>query len=298
MNDEILTLLDLMRVRGTTCVSERLTAPWKVHIEAEPALTRFHLVLAGCIWIGIDGAPNEVQLCPGDMVIIPNGKAYAYSDRKCPQRKIGKSMAKQGAQGSETTMLCGEFRFAESTPPVIVSRLPDMLVERGGEGSSARGLDLLMQLIKVETGGRAVSPQCVLNRLTEILCLHAIQNWLRRTLSHDEALRALADPRINAVMDKIHSEPTQTWTVDSLARVYGQSRAAFAAHFKFATGQSPITYVRQCRIKRACEMLEETALPVDEVAYMAGYSDTNAFNRAFRRETGASPGAYRRMPRL
>jgi AraC-like DNA-binding protein len=304
MTDEILELLDLMRVRGTACVGESLTAPWKVCVDENPDLARFHLVLAGRTWISMDGASDGIQLFPGDIVIIPNGKAHCYFDRKergVPSEATmlnGHAKISQTEPSPNTHMFCGYFQFSENTPPAIISRLPDMLVERGGEGRRARKFNLLVQLINAEIGRQSEPLQSVLNRLTEILCLHAIQNWLKHALSHDEALQALASPRIKEVIDRIHSEPTASWTVDSLARVYGQSRTAFAAHFKFATGQSPINYVRQYRIKQACTMLEETALSVDDVAYNSGYADTNAFNRAFRRETGASPGAYRRMPRL
>ena len=41
-------------------------------------------------------------------------------------------------------------------------------------------------------------------------------------------------------------------------------------------------------------MLEEGSLALDEIAFKSGYADTNAFNRAFKREIGASPGAFRR----
>lgn len=303
MTNEIPELLDMMRVRGTACVGESLTSPWNVCLTEDPELARFHLVLSGQTWISMEGASDGIQLFQGDIVIIPNGKAHCYFDRK--QRgpsvdhpsdtEAGQDGPEQEADTQHTQMFCGYFKFSDNTPPLIISRLPDMLIERGGEGLRAHKFDLLVQLINAEIGRQSEPQQSVLNRLTEILCVHAIQNWLKHALSYDEALQALASPRIKEVIDIIHSDPGAPWTVDSLARVYGQSRTAFAAHFKFATGRSPISYVRQRRIQVASKILEDSGMSIDEVAFKSGYADTNAFSRAFRRETGTSPGAYRRL---
>lgn len=48
------------------------------------------------------------------------------------------------------------------------------------------------------------------------------------------------------------------------------------------------------RIRQARRWLGETDVPVSEIASMLGYRDASNFSRAFLRETGAAPGAYRR----
>ncbi|WP_298261471.1 AraC family transcriptional regulator [uncultured Litoreibacter sp.] len=285
MTDDILKLLDLIRVRGTACVGETLTAPWYFCHPSSEGFARFHLVLSGQTWLQIDGMPEPSLLLAGDIVIIPNGKAHCY-------------FSDENADGAMNAHLfCGYFQFTENTPKAITSRLPDMLIERSGTDGRAHKLDLIFQLINAEVSKTSAPQQSVLNRLTEILCLHTVHDWLQSALSHDETLQALANPRIKGVLEEIHSNPSAAWTVDSLADIYGQSRTAFAERFKLATGLSPIHYVRQCRMGQACKMLESTTLLVDEIAYKTGYADANAFNRAFRRETGASPSAYRRAPR-
>ena len=40
-------------------------------------------------------------------------------------------------------------------------------------------------------------------------------------------------------------------------------------------------------------MLEQDAMSIDEIAFTTGYGDTNAF----KRETGYSPGTYKRLAR-
>lgn len=50
---------------------------------------------------------------------------------------------------------------------------------------------------------------------------------------------------------------------------------------------------RHVRHERACELLRAGGLSVTRIAYELGYSDTANFTRAFRREAGITPSAYR-----
>ncbi len=47
------------------------------------------------------------------------------------------------------------------------------------------------------------------------------------------------------------------------------------------------------RHRRACEMLADPGLPLHQIAYQLGYSDTTAFIRAFHRDSGVPPAQYR-----
>lgn len=58
-------------------------------------------------------------------------------------------------------------------------------------------------------------------------------------------------------------------------------------------GTSFLEVLEQLRRTRALRLLQETSLPVQEVAYLLGYSEPRAFHRSFRRWTGHSAGAWR-----
>lgn len=51
---------------------------------------------------------------------------------------------------------------------------------------------------------------------------------------------------------------------------------------------------QQARFDRAQWLLENTDLPLSQVAAILGYSDVSAFTRAFRRWSGTTPGQWRR----
>ena len=59
--------------------------------------------------------------------------------------------------------------------------------------------------------------------------------------------------------------------------------------FKAATGSSLIEYLQNLRIEEAKQLLESTALPVEDVSERAGYSDSSFFRRLFKRLTGLTP---------
>jgi AraC-like DNA-binding protein len=63
---------------------------------------------------------------------------------------------------------------------------------------------------------------------------------------------------------------------------------------KRATGFTPGHLVRQAQAREAKRLLAATDLTVRQVARLAGFSDPAYFGRFFRRETGSSPGDFRR----
>jgi transcriptional regulator GlxA family with amidase domain len=65
--------------------------------------------------------------------------------------------------------------------------------------------------------------------------------------------------------------------------------------FKKATGTTLISYVQNLRIEEAKRLLATESLAVDEISVAVGYENTSFFGRLFKRLTGLTPGAYRRM---
>ncbi len=78
-----------------------------------------------------------------------------------------------------------------------------------------------------------------------------------------------------------------------LAAAAGLSPSHFARAFRAAVGQPPHRYMVRLRIERARQLLEQTRLPVTEVASRCGFEQTTHFATMFRKVTGQSPRAYR-----
>lgn len=83
---------------------------------------------------------------------------------------------------------------------------------------------------------------------------------------------------------------------DCAARV-GVSVSYLNEVVKRATGHTPGQLIRQAQVREAKRLLATTELTVGQVARRAGFADPAYFCRFFRRETGSSPGNFRRVTR-
>jgi transcriptional regulator GlxA family with amidase domain len=82
--------------------------------------------------------------------------------------------------------------------------------------------------------------------------------------------------------------------VAELVRESGLPKRSFDRRFRAATGYSPLAYVQTLRIEEAKQLLERSAVAVEQVGRDVGYEDAASFRRLFRRLTGMAPGDYRR----
>ncbi|MFB4292002.1 helix-turn-helix domain-containing protein [Nonomuraea sp. ATR24] len=101
------------------------------------------------------------------------------------------------------------------------------------------------------------------------------------------------DGRVRRALALIAAEPGAPHTVGSLARAVALSPSRFAHLFAEETGRSPMRAVREARLRHAAMLLEATDLDVGRVAAASGFVSPFHFSRAFRREHGVPPRAYR-----
>lgn len=148
----------------------------------------------------------------------------------------------------------------------------------------------------METAQRALGTGLVVSRLADILFVQAVRAYVD-TLEAGQGqglLAALADRHIGTALRRLHADVARNWTVDALASIAGMSRSAFAMQFKARLGQAPLDYLTRWRMFRAMHLLRQTRQPLIDVAASVGYASEAAFSKAFRRITGATPGACRR----
>jgi AraC family transcriptional regulator len=79
----------------------------------------------------------------------------------------------------------------------------------------------------------------------------------------------------------------------TVANAVRMSYFHFSRAFKQSMGMTATNYIAERRIERAKKMLEETELPISEIALRSGFSSQSHFTTAFRRLAGATPKAFR-----
>lgn len=83
--------------------------------------------------------------------------------------------------------------------------------------------------------------------------------------------------------------------LQSLSEWVGLSPSYLSQLFKTETGLGVSSYITKQRIEYAKELLQTTQLKVEEIAFQLGYTRSNYFGMVFKKETGMTPGSYRRM---
>jgi AraC family transcriptional regulator len=81
----------------------------------------------------------------------------------------------------------------------------------------------------------------------------------------------------------------------NLAGLAGLSSFHFSRAFKQSFGLPPHRYLTLRRIERAKELLSQPDLSITRIGVNVGFSDTSSFSVAFRRQTGVTPTAFRRV---
>lgn len=100
--------------------------------------------------------------------------------------------------------------------------------------------------------------------------------------------------RLAVAVSKIEGTFREDVDFQSLSQEMGVSYRHFTRLFKENYGLSPGEYVLRLRLNHAVDLLRTTDLPVTDVAYDAGFSDSNLFSRQFRNQMGLSPRDFRR----
>jgi transcriptional regulator GlxA family with amidase domain len=98
-------------------------------------------------------------------------------------------------------------------------------------------------------------------------------------------------------------EETKRWATERLhepldiAAMAGHASVSprtFARRFREETGTTPLQWLLNQRVQEARRLLEETDLPIDAVAWRAGFGTAASLRDHFRRATATTPSAYRR----
>ena len=85
----------------------------------------------------------------------------------------------------------------------------------------------------------------------------------------------------------------QDVSLDQAAEAMGMSSFYFSRFFRTSYNQTFLEYLTAYRIDRAVELLQQTDIPVREIAVRVGYTDANYFTKVFKRHLGVTPTEYR-----
>ncbi len=131
----------------------------------------------------------------------------------------------------------------------------------------------------------------IIEQLFQTLMTYIIQKY-RDTMTY-LAPQAIADPRILEIMNYIF-ENFQTISLNSLAEHFHFNPSYLSQVIRHETGASFVEILRDFRLKHAARLLEETAMPLNDICDAIGYKDSSQFIRNFKDAYHSTPIKYRR----
>jgi AraC-like DNA-binding protein len=314
--DALSETLRVVHLVGAIFLHGRFTAPWcyqSPHADAaaphlEPGAERvviFHLITEGDCWVELDGQP-ATQLVAGDAVVFPLGDAHRMNSEPgllpASGARLQEVLARRprllayGGGGATTRLVCGYLACDARLARLLLAGLPP-LVKVSLRGSDAGAwLEASLRYALAEARSPRPGGAGVLAKLAEVLFIEVLRLYTNQQAEGRTGwLAGVGDRIVGAALHVMHSQPARAWTLDALAREAGTSRSVLAERFQHLVGSAPMQYLTQWRMLLAGNLLSRSTAPLAQIAEQVGYQTDTAFSRAFRREFGMPPAAWRRQ---
>jgi AraC-like DNA-binding protein len=246
-----------------------------------------------------------LRLTAGDAVLFPRGDAHRMGSMPglppASGARLHEVLARRprllayGGGGATTKLVCGYLACDARFAGLLLTGLPPV-VKVGVRGSNA-GIWLEASLRYALAEARSPRPggQGVLAKLAEVLFIEVLRIHMNEQAEGRTGwLAGISDRIVGAALRALHAEPARPWTLEDLARAAGTSRSVLAERFQQLVGQAPMQYLAQWRMLLASNLLVRSNAPLARIAEQVGYQTDTAFSRAFRREYGMPPAAWRR----
>lgn len=312
--DALSEVLRVVCLNSAVFYSARFSAPWcfsspdarAVMQTLQPGAERmviFHLITEGQCRLEVEGAPPRI-LQAGDIIVFPHGDAHLMAsgpdvvpappvDLPALLRRGPREM-RYGGGGEITRCICGFLSCDPRLGRSILNALPRVLtVNLRGQGDPG-WLESSIRYAVGEAAAARPGGAGVLAKLSEVLFVETLRRYMEQLpAEHTGWLAGVRDRVVGKALALLHGQPARAWTVETLARECNTSRSVLAERFTHYVGQSPMHYLARWRLALAAGMLRSSSLSITHVAKDVGYETDPAFTRAFRREFGVPPAAWR-----
>lgn len=233
--------------------------PEEVPVATLP-LVSFIYVTAGEVLVDVDSVPFLCQ--PGQVLLIPQHSPFSISYYSDAVGYTGGFAASFLIDSKPLRYLSAPihqgFWFDEG---VFMAQLFNMLADSFEKGDLLfieKGLDLFLSRIKPDH-------------------------------------KALGHPMVNRFLESLFTPDRLPASIAVYAGELGISENYLSRLVKKGTGRSVGAWIDIVRIQRAKQMLLSTALPIIDVAAAVGIEDQSYFSRVFKKETGMTPTAFKKM---
>ena len=302
---QLVTLLDPRGRMELRCLfGAAFAAP---HDPVGPWRAPFHVVLSGSCELWLPEQDRTVLLRPGTLLVLPRGDAHTLRAHDPAQAsRAGAPIRTQAGPlvdlktnvrdpaRAEIEILCGEFEFRGRRRSALLEALPDGLAIEFGERPEFAWLEGLVRMMAHEIEQQQAGAAAIVAELSGALFTLAVRAHLDVHPEQRGVLGLMRSERLAPALAAMLGEPGHAWTVASLAERCRLSRASFARLFARQAGSAPLELLTTLRMELAARLLAQGTQDTATIGEAVGYRSEAAFNRAFARHAGATPGRFRR----
>jgi AraC-like DNA-binding protein len=252
----------------------------------------------------VDAEP--LRLVAGDAVMFPQGDAHRMaSEPGLPPAQGGANLASilarrprqlaYGGGGATTRLVCGYLACDARLARMLLAGLPSVLRVNVRGSNAGLWLESSVRYALAEARSPRPGGAGVLAKLAEVLFIEVLRLYIHEQSQYRSGwLAAVGDRIVGAALNAMHRRPNHAWTLEELAREACTSRSVLAERFQQLVGSPPMHYLTQWRMTLAANLLASSNASLTRIAEEVGYQTDTAFSRAFRREYGTPPAAWRR----
>ncbi|HTJ96642.1 MAG TPA: AraC family transcriptional regulator [Rhodocyclaceae bacterium] len=312
-------ILKSVRLEGAFYLNAEFTAPWCAqtkfglsrvvgHLPGAEHVMFFHFLTEGSCKVRLADGGEAFDLTAGDLVVFPHDDTHilgsdlqltpveAKTDIAVDELPTDDFLYYRGGGGGETTrFVCGYLACNRSLSRPLLDALPRALHIPMGEGPGAMLMRELLKKGVRESAAAQPGGHSILAKLSELMFVDAMRRYIESLPPGGQGwLAGVRDAQVGKALAMLHAEPSKAWTVDELAAKAALSRSTLAERFTALVGEPPMQYLMRWRLALAAQSLRAGSEAIIRVAERCGYESEAAFSRAFKREFGLPPAAWRK----
>ena len=258
----------------------------------------FHVVLKGTAFIHTKDKKLPLKLERGDIALMARGCHHYLSTNEksvANPKTLNEFKNSQSSGHSPLTVVSGAYQLWNDPVHPFFLEIPTWFILKKDDIGLNDGIYQMTDLLAKETAQAGLGSERVIQGILDVmfsLIMRRVVNQLGANQTRWAS--SMQDQQIRKLLELLHRDLKNSWSLPELAKEVGISRSSLAARFKQLTGDSPLHYLVTLRIQKAINLLTTTDMSVEQIAFEVGYKDSFTFSKAFKKLVGLPPREYRR----
>ncbi len=284
-------------------ISGQLAYEWVItSLDGQPVSASNGLSLSPTVGLDQIGRPDIVFVCGGRNVRDAVTPTLLAALRRLSEQGTGLGALCTGGYALARAGLLDRCRatihwenvsaLREEFPRIIIS---DQVFTVDRNRYTASGgvapLDLMLNLIETKLGSKVsqlVSEQFIVDRIRSDKDRQYVPLRAQVGVSHQSLIK---------VAELMEANVERPVSLERIAQETGLSRRQIERLFKRHLNCVPKRYYLELRLKRARELLLQTAMPIMDITTACGFQSPPHFSKCYRKQFGYPPSVERQSPR-